>query len=129
MGGGLRLQLPSNPFAHRRRAPVPKLVLYRGKGMLLFRFVVRAKVFQLMGFLAAAAFASAVISTVRGLAGRAGQEPVRDGTEEGWLAWGCGLGAFVPNSYFPWWLQARECRSLFGPCGCAGAAGNASRCN
>ncbi len=83
MGSGLRLQLPSNPFAARRRTPVAKQVLYRGKGMLLFRFVVRAKVFQLMGFLAAAAFASAVISTVRGLPGRGGQGPV-DGGTGGW---------------------------------------------
>lgn len=94
MGGGLRLQLPSNPFAHRRRAPVPKLVLYRGKGMLLFRFVVRAKVFQLMGFLAAAAFASAVIST-------SNPDPT-DLAAVGALAVGC-----VVTSYCIWYYSGR----------------------
>ena len=41
---GLKLALPSNPLAARTRAPVPKLVLYRGKGMFVFRLLVRMKV-------------------------------------------------------------------------------------
>eukprot|EP00198_Chlamydomonas_reinhardtii_P014202 XP_001703539.1 predicted protein [Chlamydomonas reinhardtii] len=61
---GLKLQAPSNPFARRPPRPsVPKLVLYRGRGMLLWRFLVRAKVFQFMGILAAAVFASVVLTT------------------------------------------------------------------
>ena len=47
--------------------------------MLLWRFLVRAKVFQFMGILAAAVFASVVLTTVRGGAvrrarGEAGRE-------------------------------------------------------
>jgi hypothetical protein len=62
-----KFQLPSSPFGPRKqRQTVQKLVLYRGRGMLLWRFVVRAKVFQLMGFLAASVFASVVLTQVPG---------------------------------------------------------------
>lgn len=47
-----------------------KIVLYRGKGMYVFRVLVRVKVFQLLGFFAAAMFASAVLTTVRRRRGR-----------------------------------------------------------
>jgi hypothetical protein len=37
---GLALQLPNSPFDKRRLGPpVPKLVLYRGRWMLLFRWL------------------------------------------------------------------------------------------
>jgi hypothetical protein len=42
---GLSMQLPDSPFNKRRLGPnVPKMVLYKGPYMLLFRFLVRAKV-------------------------------------------------------------------------------------
>jgi len=62
----MKLHLPSNPFAPQpARAPVPKVVLYRGKGMLLFRFLVRAKVFQVAGFFMVAMLLSMVTSVDR----------------------------------------------------------------
>lgn len=42
---GLSFQLPNSPFKKSRLGPPSeKLVLYRGRGMLPFRFLVRAKV-------------------------------------------------------------------------------------
>ncbi|KAG1666245.1 hypothetical protein FOA52_011547 [Chlamydomonas sp. UWO 241] len=55
---GLRaaMRLPPNPFKYKpRRVLGPKEVLYRGRGMLLIRFLVRMKVFQLAGAFTAAA--------------------------------------------------------------------------
>ncbi|KAG2442963.1 hypothetical protein HXX76_003037 [Chlamydomonas incerta] len=93
--GGLRLQVPSNPFAPRPPRPAaPKLVLYRGPGMLFFRFVVRAKVFQLMGFLAAAVFASVVLTSNN-------PNPM-DLAAVGALAVGC-----VVTSYCIWYYSGR----------------------
>ncbi|GLI68810.1 hypothetical protein VaNZ11_013312 [Volvox africanus] len=92
---GLKLQAPSNPFAPRKPRPaVRKLVLYRGRGMLLFRFIVRAKVFQLMGFLACAVFASVVLTT-------ANPNPM-DLAAVGCLAVGC-----VVTSYCIWYYSGR----------------------
>ncbi|GIL43372.1 hypothetical protein Vafri_1143 [Volvox africanus] len=92
---GLKFQAPSNPFAPRKPRPaVQKLVLYRGRGMLLFRFVVRAKVFQLMGFLACAVFASVVLTT-------ANPNPM-DLAAVGALAVGC-----VVTSYCIWYYSGR----------------------
>lgn len=56
--------LPSNPFAYKAKPPVPKEVLYKGKGMLFFRFVVRAKLFQLLGFFTVAMLAGSILTTV-----------------------------------------------------------------
>ncbi|EFJ44750.1 hypothetical protein VOLCADRAFT_94820 [Volvox carteri f. nagariensis] len=92
---GLKLQTPSNPFAPRKPRPtVQKLVLYRGRGMLLFRFIVRAKVFQLMGFLACAVFASVVLTT-------SNPNPM-DLAAVGALAVGC-----VVTSYCIWYYSGR----------------------
>ena len=42
------MQLPPNPMTHKpNRLLGPKLVLYRGPGMLIFRFLVRMKVWAL----------------------------------------------------------------------------------
>ncbi|KXZ56389.1 hypothetical protein GPECTOR_1g345 [Gonium pectorale] len=91
----MKLQLPSNPFAPRKpRLVVPKLVLYRGRGMLLFRFIVRAKVFQLMGFLACAVFASVVLTT-------SNPDPM-DLAAVGALAVGC-----IVTSYCIWYYSGR----------------------
>ncbi|KAG2499164.1 hypothetical protein HYH03_002745 [Edaphochlamys debaryana] len=91
---GLTLQLPSNPFNRKPRVAVPKLVLYRGKGMLFFRFIVRAKVFQLMGFLACAVFASVVLTTTN-------PNPW-DLAAVGALAVGC-----IVTSYCIWYYSGR----------------------
>ncbi|GLC35947.1 hypothetical protein PLESTB_000522100 [Pleodorina starrii] len=92
---GLKLQAPSNPFAPRKPRPsVQKLVLYRGRGMLLFRFIVRAKVFQLMGFLACTVFASVVLTT-------SNPNPM-DLAAVGALAVGC-----VITSYCIWYYSGR----------------------
>ncbi|GFR41397.1 hypothetical protein Agub_g2076 [Astrephomene gubernaculifera] len=91
---GLKLQLPSNPFNRKPRPAVQKQVLYRGRGMLLFRFVVRAKVFQLMGFLACAVFASVVLTT-------SNPDPM-DLAAVGALAVGC-----VVTSYCIWYYSGR----------------------
>lgn len=66
----LGLALPRSPFASRApRVPVPKHVLYRGKGMLLVRFLVRAKVFQLLGVFTATLMVSAAMAAVGGSMG------------------------------------------------------------
>ncbi|PNH01463.1 hypothetical protein TSOC_012647, partial [Tetrabaena socialis] len=91
----LRLQLPSNPFAPRPPRPaVQKLVLYRGRGMLLFRLIVRAKVFQLMGFLACAMLASVALTT-------SDPDPM-DLAAVGALAVGC-----IVTSYCIWYYSGR----------------------
>ncbi|GIL72622.1 hypothetical protein Vretimale_4322 [Volvox reticuliferus] len=62
--------------------------------MLLFRFIVRAKVFQLMGFLACAVFASIAMTT-------ANPNPM-DLAAVGALAVGC-----VVTSYCIWYYSGR----------------------
>lgn len=64
---GFKLALPNSPFAAsgRRGRPSPKLILYKGPYLLLFRFLVRGKVFQLLGvFLAAMVIAAAFTAPV-----------------------------------------------------------------
>lgn len=63
---GVKLQLPESPFAAGRLGPaVPRQILYRGPGLLLFRFLVRAKVFQLAGVFAGCALLMVVFTAVR----------------------------------------------------------------
>lgn len=61
----LHVPLPPSPFTSRRGPPSAKHVLYRGWGMPFFRVVVRAKVFQLLGFFTAAMLLSSLFVTVR----------------------------------------------------------------
>jgi hypothetical protein len=63
-GARQSMQLPSNPFTSKpQRILGPKQVLYRGRGMLFFRFLVRMKVFQLAGaFMVATLFSMAIFS-------------------------------------------------------------------
>ena len=53
------------PGANPELAFVPLQVLYRGRGMLVFRFLVRMKVFQLVGAFTVAAMLSVVMASVR----------------------------------------------------------------
>ncbi|KAF5835405.1 hypothetical protein DUNSADRAFT_7440 [Dunaliella salina] len=65
---GMSFHLPNSPFKNSRLGPpVPKLVLYRGRGMLPFRFLVRAKVFQLLGFMTSAVMLTTVAGTQQAL--------------------------------------------------------------
>ncbi|GAX85224.1 hypothetical protein CEUSTIGMA_g12644.t1 [Chlamydomonas eustigma] len=57
------IQFPPNPFTYKAaRMHGPKLVLYRGPGMLVFRFMVRMKIFQLAGVLTVATLFSLVLT-------------------------------------------------------------------
>ena len=60
---GLSFQLPPSPFRPHSE-PVPRHVLYRGKGLLLFRMLVRGKVFQLLGFFMVAVMVTVMLSAV-----------------------------------------------------------------
>lgn len=65
---GMSFQLPNSPFKRSRLGPpVQKLVLYKGRGMLPFRFLVRAKVFQLLGFMTCAVMLTTVAGTNQAL--------------------------------------------------------------
>eukprot|EP00798_Chlamydomonas_sp_ICE-L_P012319 gene12319-15487_t len=82
------------PLAPSRRGPPgPKIVLYKGKGMLMFRFLVRAKVFQLTGFLTTGILASTLLST---------DPKTSDVVTCGALAVGC-----IVTSYCLWYYSGR----------------------
>uniref|UniRef100_A0A7S0UVN4 Transmembrane protein 186 n=1 Tax=Polytomella parva TaxID=51329 RepID=A0A7S0UVN4_9CHLO len=91
----LTLTLPSSPFKKKKKMPdVPKLVLYRGKGIIFFRFFVRAKVFQLLGVAAFCVMISAFLSTQSPSTGEV-------------LATGALLFGCIASSYCIWYYSGR----------------------